>query len=140
MLTGRTANFARLPVMFVVLLALAALTAPGAFGAGAGSTQLVSRPDGLGPVAPALDNNSSTPGALSTDGRYAVFVSDADGLATGLNLGCRTCSCATGRLRRRRSSAAPTVSMVWASTRVIVRIVDVRRLLSGESNRQHPSQ
>ena len=72
-------------MLLAALSALAAATAPAAFGLGAGSTQLVSRPDGLGPVPAALDNSSSTPGALSADGRYAVFVSDADGLAPGLN-------------------------------------------------------
>ena len=85
MLTARISKLAGLPATLAVLLALAALTAPAAFAAGAGSTQLVSRPDGTGPVPPALDNDSSTPGALSADGRYAVFVSDADGLAPGLN-------------------------------------------------------
>ena len=85
MLTVRATSLARLPVLLAVLLALAAVTAPAAFGLGAGSTQLVSRADGLGPVPPALDNSSATPGALSADGRFAVFVSDADGLAAGLN-------------------------------------------------------
>lgn len=67
-------------VAFAILLAPAsALAAPN------GSTQLVSRPDGLGPVPPALGGDSFTPGALSSDGRYAVFVSNADGLSPDAN-------------------------------------------------------
>ncbi len=51
----------------------------------AGTTLLVSRPDGLGPVPPAFDNSSETPAALSADGRYAAFVTSADGFAAGTN-------------------------------------------------------
>ena len=51
----------------------------------AGTTLLVSRPDGLGPVPPAFDNVSETPAALSADGRYAAFVTSADGFAAGTN-------------------------------------------------------
>jgi hypothetical protein len=84
-LTARISKLAGLPATLAAVLAVAALAAPAAFAAGAGSTQLISRPDGAGPVRRALDNDSSTPGALSADGRYAVFVSDADGLAPGVN-------------------------------------------------------
>jgi Tol biopolymer transport system component len=64
-----------------VLLALpAAATA-----ATANSTLLVSRPDGLGPVPLAFDNTSTTPGAVSSGGRYAAFTSQADGFAPGIN-------------------------------------------------------
>ena len=56
------------------------LSASAASAAGAGSTLLVSRPDGTDPAPPALDNDATTPGAVSADGRYAVFASDADGL------------------------------------------------------------
>jgi Tol biopolymer transport system component len=51
----------------------------------AGSTVLVSRPDGFGPVPPAFDNDSNDPIALSQDGRYALFRSQADGFAPGVN-------------------------------------------------------
>ncbi len=71
-----------------VALALLALAAPAApsLAAPAGSTQLVSRPDGLGPVPPAFDNRSGdTRGAISADGRYAAFTSFADGFASGTN-------------------------------------------------------
>jgi Tol biopolymer transport system component len=65
-------------------LTFSAIAAPAAsLAAPAGSTLLVSRTDGSGPVAPALDNNSQTPGAASADGRYIAFTSDADGLAPG---------------------------------------------------------
>jgi Tol biopolymer transport system component len=69
------------------LLLLAFLTAiavvpASASAAGAGSTVLVSRPDGLGPVPPALDGFSS-PAAVSDDGRYALFSTSADGFAEG---------------------------------------------------------
>src|SRR4051794_41094013 len=60
-----------------VLVAPAAATA-----AGPGSTVLVSRPDGIGPVPPALDGFSS-PAGVSDDGRYALFTTSADGFADG---------------------------------------------------------
>src|ERR1700730_15838248 len=63
---------------------LARALSAAASGASAGSTLLVSRPDGLGAVPSAFDNESGTPGALSADGRYAVFVSQADGFAEGI--------------------------------------------------------
>jgi Tol biopolymer transport system component len=68
----------------LALLALAASVAP-VVAAPAGTTLLVSRPDGLGAVPPAFDNGSETPAALSADGRYAAFESDADGFAPGTN-------------------------------------------------------
>jgi hypothetical protein len=58
-----------------VLAAVLALAAP-AGAAPAGSTLLVSRPDGFGPAPAALDDSSSG-GALSDDGRYATFISRA---------------------------------------------------------------
>jgi Tol biopolymer transport system component len=61
------------------------LSVSAASAADAGSTLLVSRPDGTGAAPPALDNDASTPGALSADGRYAVFASDADGLDPAAN-------------------------------------------------------
>src|SRR4051812_34044466 len=70
----------------IALLSLVALVLllPGtAAAAGPGSTQLVSRPDGPGPAPAGYDNQSATPGALSDDGRYAVFTSAADGFAPG---------------------------------------------------------
>ncbi len=70
-----------------MLLSVLAIVLPApapAAAAGAGSTLLVSRPDGFGAVPPALDNNSS-PGAVSADGRYVVFVSQADGLSPDAN-------------------------------------------------------
>ncbi len=63
----------------MVVAATPALAAPSA------STLLVSRPDGVGPVPQGQANDSETPGALSADGRYAVFLSDANGLAPGIN-------------------------------------------------------
>src|SRR4051812_499708 len=65
------------------LIAIAVVLPGTAAAAGPGSTLLVSRPDGLGPAPTAFDNNSDTPGALSDDGRYAVFTSTADGFAPG---------------------------------------------------------
>jgi hypothetical protein len=67
------------------VLAIALLAPTPAAAAGAGSTLLASRTDGFGTVPPALDNNSATPGALSADGRFAVFVSEADGLSPDAN-------------------------------------------------------
>lgn len=49
----------------------------------AGSTFLVSRPDGTGPVAAASDNVSTGPLAVSANGRYVAFISQADGFAPG---------------------------------------------------------
>jgi Tol biopolymer transport system component len=46
---------------------------------------LISRPNGNGSVPQAFDNHSTTPGAISSDDRYVVFTSDADGFASGLN-------------------------------------------------------
>jgi Tol biopolymer transport system component len=66
------------------MLAILGLALPAAASAApAGSTVLVSRPDGTGPVPPAFDNNSQTPGAISADDRYVVFTSYADGFAPG---------------------------------------------------------
>src|SRR4051794_17310685 len=69
------------------LLLLALMTAivvvpASASAAGAGSTVLVSRPDGLDAVPPAIDGFSS-PAAVSDDGRYALFSTSADGFADG---------------------------------------------------------
>src|SRR4051812_46070642 len=74
------------PQRLVAPLALlfALLACGSAFAAPSGSTLLVSRPDGLGPVPPANDGDSS-PGALSSDGRYAVFTSQADGISPDAN-------------------------------------------------------
>src|SRR5881398_1811312 len=71
----------RISLFALVLLAVALPSA--ALAAGPGSTVLVSRADGLGPVPPAFDNDSQMPGSLSDDGRYAAFVSEADGFAPG---------------------------------------------------------
>src|SRR4051795_10530888 len=71
-----------LSIALLYLLAIVLLAPSSGLASGAGSTQLVSRPDGSGPVPPALDNDSRTPGAISDDGRYAVFASDADGLSS----------------------------------------------------------
>ncbi len=68
----------------LLLLFLGAVIAPAvSLAAPAGSTLLVSRPDGIGPVPPALNNFSETGGAVSADGRYVVFSSAADGIAPG---------------------------------------------------------
>ncbi|HET7049352.1 MAG TPA: hypothetical protein VFI54_13910, partial [Solirubrobacteraceae bacterium] len=67
----------RRPTAAVWLIIVAALSvASPAAAAPAGSTLLVSRPDGLGP-APAPLDNTSVAVALSDDGRYAAFVSRA---------------------------------------------------------------
>jgi TolB protein len=67
-----------------LLLALAALALPSAAAAApAGSTFLVSRPDGTGPLAPLTDNSSVGPLAVSDEGRYVAFLSQADGFAPG---------------------------------------------------------
>lgn len=71
--------------MVLGVLTIALLSPTLAAAAGAGSTLLASRPDGFGSVPPALENDSSTPGALSADGRYAVFLSEADGLSPEAN-------------------------------------------------------
>jgi hypothetical protein len=77
-------RFARILPMLLAVLAVLAL--PGlAAAAPAGSTFLVSRPDGTGAVTPASDNGSSGPLAVSADGRYVAFVSAADGFAPGAN-------------------------------------------------------
>jgi Tol biopolymer transport system component len=67
-------------------LALLALASP-ALAAPAGSTFVVSRPDGTGPFAGALDNDSFGPPAVSADGRYVAFASSADGFAAGADPG-----------------------------------------------------
>ncbi|MEZ5098535.1 MAG: hypothetical protein R3C15_01740 [Thermoleophilia bacterium] len=77
----------------VAVVALAA--APAALALPEGSTFLVSRPDGAGPLATPLTNHSSLTGTraasllgeqgprtVSDDGRYVVFVSAADGLSS----------------------------------------------------------
>jgi len=71
-------------VAVVIALALLATATP-AVAAPAGSTVLVSRPDGLGPVPPAFDNSSDADGAISHDGRYVLFHSQADGFASGVD-------------------------------------------------------
>jgi WD40-like Beta Propeller Repeat len=65
----------------VALLALA-LAQPSA-AAPVGSTFLVSRPDGTGPLTRPTDNESEGPLAVSPDGRYVAFLSTADGFAPG---------------------------------------------------------
>lgn len=71
-----------LPLLATV--ALLALPSP-ALAAPAGSTFLVSRPDGTGPLSPLSDNLSGGPLAVSADGRYVAFTSAADGFAPGAN-------------------------------------------------------
>lgn len=62
-------------------LAPAALLSGAATAAGPSSTQLLSRPTGLGPLAPAGDNDAlATRDAQSDDGRFVVFESKADDL------------------------------------------------------------
>ena len=68
---------------FAAVLATAAAAAP-ALASNAGATLLVSRPDGLAPPPPALDNASSTP-VVSADGRFLAFTSVADGIAPGVD-------------------------------------------------------
>src|SRR3954451_18209660 len=68
----------RIAVPLALLIVL--LTCGSAVAAPSGSTLRVSRPDGTGPVPPAIDGDSN-PGALSADGRYAVFTSHADGIS-----------------------------------------------------------
>src|SRR4051812_43209403 len=92
----------RLATCALLLLLLAASPA---VAADAGSTLLVSRPDGTDAVPPPLENAATTPGALSDDGRYAVFASDADGLAPGANQGVRNLY-----LRDRQSHTTTLVS------------------------------
>src|SRR5438105_11472395 len=91
------------------VLAAAAMTIAvlpqAASGALAGSTVLVSRPDGFGPVPPAFDNDSGTPGALSADGRYAAYISFADGFADGADP-----SVSNVLLRDRQTSTTTLVS------------------------------
>src|SRR3954452_6535139 len=72
----------RIGVPLALLIVL--LTCGSALAAPAGSTLLVSRPDGTGPVPRAGDGDSS-PGALSSDGRYAIFTSEADGISADAN-------------------------------------------------------
>lgn len=77
-----------MPVRWAVgclLVAGAMAWAAPASAAPAGSTLLASRPDGFGPVPPTLDADSDDPLALSNDGRYALFLSQADGFDTGTN-------------------------------------------------------
>jgi hypothetical protein len=66
----------------VVALVLAVPAAASAAPTPAGSTILVSRPDGLAPAPLALDNSSS-PSVVSADGRYVAFSTQADGIAPG---------------------------------------------------------
>jgi TolB protein len=67
-----------------LLLALALLALPSlASAAPAGSTFLVSRPDGTGPLPTLSDNDSFGRLAVSDDGRYVAFLSQADGFAPG---------------------------------------------------------
>jgi Tol biopolymer transport system component len=85
---GRVASlgaWARRAVAGVVamLLLIAVVAAASAAAPPAGSTVLISRPDGVGPAPPALDNASGSPVAVSGDGRYVAFVSAADGFAAG---------------------------------------------------------
>jgi Tol biopolymer transport system component len=74
------------PLFASAIAAVLLVLSPPALAAGPGSTVLVSRPDGLGPVPPAFDNRSGTGvNAVSADGRYAVFTSAADGFAPGVD-------------------------------------------------------
>jgi Tol biopolymer transport system component len=66
-----------------VMVALTVGAPAAALGAAPGSTLLVSRPDGTAPAPAALADSSDLPGAVSADGRYVAFLSDADGLAPG---------------------------------------------------------
>src|SRR3954470_23688446 len=69
-------------VLLALLLAGAAIVAVPAPGAhAAGATRGISVADGV--PAPEPFDNDSRPGALSPDGRYAAFVSRADGFADG---------------------------------------------------------
>src|SRR3954452_25011080 len=73
----------RLPRFLIAPLIVLATAAPA--GAGMlGKTLLVSSPDD-GVAAPRPFDNDSSAAALSTDGRYAVFASEADGFADGTN-------------------------------------------------------
>src|SRR4051812_12585862 len=74
---------ASLRCALLCFLALALLVPGIAAASGPGSTVLVSRPDGLGSSPAAFENSSQTPGAVSENGRYAAFVSSADGFAPG---------------------------------------------------------
>jgi Tol biopolymer transport system component len=56
-----------------------------AIAAPAGSTFLVSRPDGTGTLSAVTDNTSMGPVAISAEGRYIAFISGADGYAPGAN-------------------------------------------------------
>lgn len=81
-MSTRALHIAARRVTAMMIAALLA-SAGAAAAAPAGSTLLVSRPDGSGPVPPAFDNSSKTPGAISDDGRYVVYTSYADGFASG---------------------------------------------------------
>jgi hypothetical protein len=81
-MTGRYTKTLRriLPLLLgLALLALPSLAAA----APTGSTFLVSRPDGTGPLSALSDNSSIGPLAVSSDGRYVAFFSAADGFAPG---------------------------------------------------------
>jgi hypothetical protein len=69
--------------VIAALVLLGAVAAAPAAAAPAGSTVLISRPNGIGPAPPALDNASGGPLAVSRDGRHVAFVSAADGFAAG---------------------------------------------------------
>ena len=65
--------------LLAVVTVIASASSAGA--AGPGSTLLVSRPDGLGPLVPAGDNHAAAgTRALSGDGRFVVYAGRADDL------------------------------------------------------------
>ena len=72
----------RLLTCVIAGAAVGLVAAPAGLAAPTGSTLLISRPDGTGPVPPAADNASGGALAVSVDGRYVAFVSDADGFAS----------------------------------------------------------
>ncbi len=93
----------------LVLAALLALPVP-AGASPAGSTLLVSRPDGTGLLGALIDGSSPGPLAVSDEGRYVAFVSEADGFAQGadpgaLNLFVRDTVASTTTLASRSDGA-----------------------------------
>ena len=122
----------RLPALLALAFFLSTSVASAA---GAGSTLLVSRPDGTDPAPAALDNDATTPGAVSPDGRYAVFASDADGIDPAAdprvrNLYLRDRQAQTTTLVSRtdgadgagmnRSAANPAISVQGSNGHVVV--------------------
>src|SRR4051812_28567498 len=110
--------------ILVAVAALAALLPAQASAAGAGATLLLSRPSGLGALPSAAVNDSFTgQRTISTDGRFVVFESFADGLSPDdvdsvLNIYVRDtqsgvtelASRSTGGAGANGDSAQPTIS------------------------------